>query len=30
MLRRFSAAGGEVMFCHDPVQTPYDLDAGGE
>ncbi|WP_027057613.1 MBL fold metallo-hydrolase [Mesorhizobium loti] len=30
MLRRFAAAGGEVMFCHDPIPTPYDLDAGGE
>jgi glyoxylase-like metal-dependent hydrolase (beta-lactamase superfamily II) len=28
MLRRFLAAGGEVMFCHDPDLTPYDL--GGE
>ncbi|MBZ9989293.1 MBL fold metallo-hydrolase [Mesorhizobium sp. BH1-1-5] len=25
MLRRFMAAGGEVMLCHDPVPTPYDL-----
>lgn len=25
MLRRFVAAGGEVMFCHDPEPTPYDL-----
>ncbi|ANT50835.1 MBL fold metallo-hydrolase [Mesorhizobium amorphae] len=28
MLRRFLAAGGEVMFCHDPAPTQYDL--GGE
>ncbi|TPM39480.1 MBL fold metallo-hydrolase [Mesorhizobium sp. B2-3-4] len=26
-LRRFLAAGGEVMFCHDPGLTPYDLTA---
>ncbi|TGQ73274.1 MBL fold metallo-hydrolase [Mesorhizobium sp. M00.F.Ca.ET.186.01.1.1] len=26
MLRRFLAAGGEVMFCHDPEPTPYDLE----
>jgi len=25
MLRRFMACGGEVMLCHDPVPTPYDL-----
>lgn len=25
MLRRFLASGGEVMLCHDPVPTPYDL-----
>ncbi|WP_217576756.1 MBL fold metallo-hydrolase [Mesorhizobium sp. GbtcB19] len=25
MLRRFLAAGGEVMLCHDPAPTPYDL-----
>lgn len=28
MLRRFLAAGGQVMLCHDPDLTPYDL--GGE
>ncbi|TPK98274.1 MULTISPECIES: MBL fold metallo-hydrolase [unclassified Mesorhizobium] len=25
MLRGFLAAGGEVMLCHDPAPTPYDL-----
>ncbi|AZO31249.1 MULTISPECIES: MBL fold metallo-hydrolase [Mesorhizobium] len=25
MLRRFLAAGGEVMLCHDPALTTYDL-----
>ncbi|RWD49315.1 MAG: MBL fold metallo-hydrolase [Mesorhizobium sp.] len=25
MLRRFIAAGGEVVLCHDPVPTAYDL-----
>ncbi|BCM18477.1 MBL fold metallo-hydrolase [Mesorhizobium sp. J8] len=25
MLRRFLASGGEVMLCHDPAPTPYDL-----
>jgi glyoxylase-like metal-dependent hydrolase (beta-lactamase superfamily II) len=28
MLRRFLAAGGEVMLCHDPAPTPYDLAPG--
>lgn len=28
-LRRFLATGGEVMFCHDPEPTPYDLDSEG-
>jgi glyoxylase-like metal-dependent hydrolase (beta-lactamase superfamily II) len=25
MLRRFLSTGGEVMLCHDPAPTPYDL-----
>ncbi|MGX5800399.1 MBL fold metallo-hydrolase [Bradyrhizobium sp. Arg314] len=25
MLRRFLAAGGQVMLCHDPAPTPHDL-----
>ncbi|RWL83308.1 MAG: MBL fold metallo-hydrolase [Mesorhizobium sp.] len=25
VLRRFLASGGEVMLCHDPAPTPYDL-----
>ncbi|KUM27108.1 MBL fold metallo-hydrolase [Mesorhizobium loti] len=25
MLRRFMTAGGEVMLCHDPILTSYDL-----
>ena len=25
MLRRFLASGGEVMLCHDPAPTAYDL-----
>jgi hypothetical protein len=25
MLRRFLASGGEVMLCHDPAPTSYDL-----
>ncbi|MEO5755573.1 MAG: MBL fold metallo-hydrolase [Mesorhizobium sp.] len=28
-LRRFLAAGGDVMFCHDPEVTPYDLPSVG-
>ena len=28
-LRRFLATGGEVMFCHDPEPTSYDLDSEG-
>lgn len=24
LVRRFANAGGEVMLCHDPAQTPYD------
>ncbi|MEP6564857.1 MAG: MBL fold metallo-hydrolase [Mesorhizobium sp.] len=28
-LRRFLATGGEVMFCHDPETTSYDLDSEG-
>jgi glyoxylase-like metal-dependent hydrolase (beta-lactamase superfamily II) len=28
-LRRFLAAGGEVIFCHDPGLTPYDLTPEG-
>jgi hypothetical protein len=29
MLRRFLATGGEVMLCHDPVVTSYDLAGEG-
>lgn len=29
MLRRFLETGGEVVFCHDPEPTSYDLDGGG-
>jgi hypothetical protein len=25
-VRRFLAKGGEVVLCHDPAPTPYDLD----
>ncbi|MGX8008612.1 MBL fold metallo-hydrolase [Mesorhizobium sp. ORM8.1] len=28
MLRRFMATGGEVMLCHDPAPTAYDLAPG--
>ncbi|UVK37709.1 MBL fold metallo-hydrolase [Mesorhizobium sp. AR10] len=28
-LRRFLTVGGEVMFCHDPKPTSYDLDSEG-
>ncbi len=29
-LRRFLAEGGELMLCHDPEPTPYDLALGDE
>ncbi|QPC93735.1 MBL fold metallo-hydrolase [Mesorhizobium sp. INR15] len=29
ILRRFAATGGDVVFCHDPEVTPYDLPSVG-